>query len=69
MNGREDADGEIDLETRCVGGGQGVAMIVQPAVGVVFGAVSLLMTVIIVVPTLAGAVGGLLADAQAKTSG
>ena len=29
LNGLEDADGEIGLETMCVGGGQGVAMIVQ----------------------------------------
>ena len=29
LNGLEDADGEIGLETMCVGGGQGLAMIVQ----------------------------------------
>ena len=29
LNGLEDSDGEIGLETMCVGGGQGVAMIVQ----------------------------------------
>ncbi len=29
LNGLEDADGEIGLETMCVGGGQGMAMIVQ----------------------------------------
>ena len=29
LNGLEDADGEIGLETMCVGGGQGVAMIIQ----------------------------------------
>ena len=29
LNGLEDADGEIGLETMCVGGGQGVAMVVQ----------------------------------------
>ncbi len=29
LNGLEDADGEVGLETMCVGGGQGVAMIVQ----------------------------------------
>ena len=29
LNGLEDSDGEIGLETMCVGGGQGLAMIVQ----------------------------------------
>ncbi|MDE0668493.1 MAG: acetyl-CoA C-acyltransferase, partial [bacterium] len=29
LNGLEDADGEIGLATMCVGGGQGMAMIVQ----------------------------------------
>ena len=29
LNGLEDADAEIGLETMCVGGGQGLAMIVQ----------------------------------------
>ena len=29
LNGLEDADGEIGLETMCVGGGQGMAMVVQ----------------------------------------
>ena len=29
LNGLEDADREIGLETMCVGGGQGLAMIVQ----------------------------------------
>ena len=29
LNGLEDADKEIGLETMCVGGGQGMAMIVQ----------------------------------------
>jgi len=29
INGLEDADKEFGLETMCVGGGQGMAMIVQ----------------------------------------